>query len=61
VNLSDVVLAIGSVAGVPELPARPFNIATGRAKAARDMVRLLIDVSGVDTERIEAASSTKST
>ncbi|HEX6501019.1 MAG TPA: NAD(P)-dependent oxidoreductase [Micromonosporaceae bacterium] len=58
VNLSDVVRAIALVAAVPELPARLFNIGTGRATAARDMVRMLIDVSGVDTELIEAESTT---
>jgi dTDP-6-deoxy-L-talose 4-dehydrogenase [NAD(P)+] len=57
VNLSDVVRAIGTVVTVPDLPARVFNIGTGTATSARDMVRLLIEVSGVPTELIEAESS----
>jgi dTDP-6-deoxy-L-talose 4-dehydrogenase [NAD(P)+] len=54
VNLSDVVRAITTVVALPELPARVFNIGTGKATSARDMVRLLIEVSGVPTELVEA-------
>ncbi|MGC9666978.1 NAD-dependent epimerase/dehydratase family protein [Planosporangium sp. 12N6] len=57
VNLSDVVQAITTVVSVPELPARIFNIGTGQATSARDMVRLLIEISGVPTELIEAESA----
>jgi dTDP-6-deoxy-L-talose 4-dehydrogenase [NAD(P)+] len=39
---------------IADLPGRIFNISTGTATSARDMVRLLIEVSGVPTELTEA-------
>jgi dTDP-6-deoxy-L-talose 4-dehydrogenase [NAD(P)+] len=57
INLSDAVNAIVATATIPELPGRLFNIGTGKATSARDMVRMLIEVSGVPTELIEAESS----
>jgi nucleoside-diphosphate-sugar epimerase len=56
INLSDVVRAIATVVTVPELPGRVFNIGTGKATSARDMVHSLIEVSGVPTELTEAES-----
>jgi dTDP-6-deoxy-L-talose 4-dehydrogenase [NAD(P)+] len=56
-NLSDAVDAIVAAVTAPELPGEVFNVGTGRATSARDMVRLLIGVSGVSTELIEAQVS----
>jgi nucleoside-diphosphate-sugar epimerase len=53
-NLSDAVTAIVTAVTIPELPGHVFNIGTGKATSARDMVKLLIEVSGVPTELIEA-------
>jgi dTDP-6-deoxy-L-talose 4-dehydrogenase [NAD(P)+] len=52
--LSDAVAAITTAVVMPDLPERIFNIGTGRATSARAMVRLLIEVSGVATELVEA-------
>jgi nucleoside-diphosphate-sugar epimerase len=52
--LSDALSAIIRVATMPELPARLFNIGTGHANSARTMVQLLIEVTGVQTQLVEA-------
>jgi nucleoside-diphosphate-sugar epimerase len=57
INLSDAVTAIIAATTIAELPGRIFNVGTGAATSARDIVRLLIEVSGVPTELIEAESS----
>ncbi|MBB5627503.1 NAD-dependent epimerase/dehydratase family protein [Sphaerisporangium krabiense] len=61
-NLSDAVSAIVAAATISELPGRVVNVGTGRATSARDMVRTLIEVSGVPAELVEeepdAAQST---
>jgi nucleoside-diphosphate-sugar epimerase len=56
-NLSDAVTAIVAAVTIPELPGQLFNIGTNQATSARDMVRLLIEVSGVTTDLIEAEHS----
>ena len=53
-SLSDGVSAIATAVTIPELPGPVLNVGTGRATSARAMVRLLIEVSGVPTELIEA-------
>jgi nucleoside-diphosphate-sugar epimerase len=54
VNLADAVGAIVLACTIPHVPAPVINIGTGAATSAREMVRLLIEVSGVPTELIEA-------
>ncbi|MGW0244534.1 NAD-dependent epimerase/dehydratase family protein [Micromonospora chalcea] len=54
IHLSDAVSAIVTAVAVPDLPSRVFNIGTSRATSAREMVRMLIDVSGVPTDLVES-------
>ncbi|MFI0424547.1 NAD-dependent epimerase/dehydratase family protein [Spongiactinospora sp. 9N601] len=61
VNLSDAVEAIVTAATIPELPARVFNIGTGEATSAREMVQRLIEVSGVPAELVETEPATEET
>jgi nucleoside-diphosphate-sugar epimerase len=56
-SLSDAVNAIVAAVTIPELPSYVFNVGTGRATSARAMVRMLIEVSGVPAELIEAEPS----
>jgi dTDP-6-deoxy-L-talose 4-dehydrogenase [NAD(P)+] len=60
INLSDAVDAIVTALTVAALPGRIFNIGAGKATSARDMVRLLIEVSAVPTELIEAEAPVSS-
>ncbi|MEU5908699.1 NAD(P)-dependent oxidoreductase [Micromonospora sp. NPDC047467] len=53
VGLSDVVAAVLLAAVRPQAAGRVINIGRGVAASARDMVQLLIDVSGVPTDLIE--------
>jgi dTDP-6-deoxy-L-talose 4-dehydrogenase [NAD(P)+] len=52
-TLADAINAIVTVTKVPELPSRVFNIGTGKAACARDLVRTLVEVSGVPTDVVE--------
>ncbi|MEU8179528.1 NAD(P)-dependent oxidoreductase [Micromonospora sp. NPDC049044] len=54
IGLSDVVAAVQLAATRPEAAGRVINIGRGVAASARDMVRLLIEVSEVPTDLIEA-------
>ncbi|MEU8087651.1 NAD(P)-dependent oxidoreductase [Micromonospora sp. NPDC049101] len=54
IGLSDVVAAVLLAATRPDAPGRVINIGRGVAASARDMVRLLIDVSEVPTDLVEA-------
>ncbi|MFC5926676.1 NAD-dependent epimerase/dehydratase family protein [Micromonospora vulcania] len=54
VGLSDVVAAVLLAATRPDAPGQVINIGRGVAASARDMVQLLIDVSEVPTDLVEA-------
>ncbi|MEU8332706.1 NAD(P)-dependent oxidoreductase [Micromonospora sp. NPDC048839] len=54
IGLSDVVAAVQLAATRPDAAGRVINIGRGVAASARDMVRLLIEVSEVPTDLVEA-------
>ncbi|WP_405432536.1 NAD-dependent epimerase/dehydratase family protein [Micromonospora sp. NBC_00617] len=54
VGLSDVVAAVLLAATRPDAAGRVINVGRGVAASARDMVQLLIDVSEVPTDLVEA-------
>lgn len=55
-NLSDAVEAIVAAVTVATLPDRVLNVGSGRARTARDLVQLLMSVSGVPADLIERDS-----
>ncbi|MFF0152954.1 NAD-dependent epimerase/dehydratase family protein [Micromonospora sp. NPDC005203] len=54
IGLGDVVAAVQLAASRPDAAGRVINIGRGVAASARDMVRLLIEVSEVPTDLVEA-------
>ncbi|MFF0176395.1 NAD-dependent epimerase/dehydratase family protein [Micromonospora profundi] len=54
IGLSDVVAAVLLATTRPQVAGHVINIGRGVAASARDMVQLLIDVSGVPTDLVEA-------
>lgn len=53
VTLADAVSAIVTAVTIPVLPDLVFNVGTGRATSARQMVESLVEVSGVPAELVE--------